>query len=73
MEEWRVPVPDIRSRCGFCNLVMTSWDERAAHLSDHFKVGKTMADWNGDWGFESSILDIVENAIPPCNEIPFAP
>ncbi|KAJ3537640.1 hypothetical protein NM208_g6228 [Fusarium decemcellulare] len=65
MRHWRVPTPDIRSRCGFCNLSMTTWEKRADHLANHFKLGKTMADWEGDWGFERSILQIVENAIPP--------
>ncbi|KAF7546825.1 hypothetical protein G7Z17_g8161 [Cylindrodendrum hubeiense] len=31
----------------------------------HFKSGKTMADWKGDWGFDSEVLALVENAIPP--------
>ncbi|KAM0430955.1 hypothetical protein ACHAPT_005589 [Fusarium lateritium] len=65
MREWRVPTPDIRSRCGFCHHTMTSWEERVDHLSNHFKLGKTMADWEGDWGFDFPILQIIENAIPP--------
>lgn len=36
------------------------------HLADHFKAGKTMADWKGDWGFEAHIVELVENSIPPC-------
>ncbi|KAK7210794.1 hypothetical protein V2G26_017972 [Clonostachys chloroleuca] len=28
-------------------------------------VGQSIADWKGDWGFEKSVLDMVENAIPP--------
>ncbi|KAI8666421.1 hypothetical protein NCS57_00866700 [Fusarium keratoplasticum] len=65
MEQWRVPTPDIRSRCGFCHRTMTTWEERADHLANHFKLGKTMADWDGDWGFDLPILQIIENAIPP--------
>lgn len=45
---------------------MTTWEERAEHLANHFKLGKTMADWDGDWGFDLPILQIIENAIPPC-------
>ncbi|EGU80207.1 hypothetical protein FOXB_09290 [Fusarium oxysporum f. sp. conglutinans Fo5176] len=65
MREWKAPPPAIHSRCGFCNLVMETWIDRVHHLADHFKTGKTMADWKGDWGFEPHILELVENSIPP--------
>ncbi|KAM5371276.1 hypothetical protein ACJZ2D_008077 [Fusarium nematophilum] len=65
MQGWRVTTPDIRSRCGFCGRSMSTWEERADHISNHFKLGKTMADWEGDWGFEPCIAEIVEHAIPP--------
>lgn len=45
---------------------MDTWDARVHHLAAHFKAGKTMADWKGDWGFTADILALVENAIPPC-------
>lgn len=45
---------------------MENWSDRVHHLADHFKAGKTMADWKGDWGFEAHILELVENSIPPC-------
>jgi hypothetical protein len=45
---------------------METWIDRVHHLADHFKTGKTMADWKGDWGFEPHILELVENSIPPC-------
>ncbi|KAJ4313853.1 hypothetical protein N0V84_009208 [Fusarium piperis] len=38
---------------------------QADHLADHFKMGSTMADWKGDWGFDASVLFRVEHAIPP--------
>jgi hypothetical protein len=66
METWKVSTPEIRSRCGFCGIVMDSWSIRVDHLADHFKGGKSMADWKGDWGFEAPILDLVENGMPPC-------
>lgn len=66
MDAWRVPMPDIKSRCGFCGISMTTWTDRIDHISDHFKAGKSMAEWQGDWGFEESILKLVEFAIPPC-------
>ncbi|KAH6673536.1 hypothetical protein B0J14DRAFT_512100 [Halenospora varia] len=65
MEMWKVATPEIRSRCGFCGIVMDSWSFRVDHLAEHFKGGKSMADWKGDWGFEPQVLDIVENGIPP--------
>ncbi|WZH43079.1 Monocarboxylate transporter [Fusarium acuminatum] len=69
MRQWKAPPPAIRSRCGFCNLVLETWIDRVHHLADHFKTGKTMADWKGDWGFEPHILELVENSIPPCKLI----
>lgn len=66
MDSWRMPVPEIRSRCGFCGRILSSWDDRADHISRHFKSGTSMVDWTGDWGFEPEILPHVENAIPPC-------
>lgn len=63
---WRVAVPDIRSRCGFCGASLDTWSIRADHLADHFKMGQDMANWKGDWGFEDVVLDMVENSVPPC-------
>jgi hypothetical protein len=65
METWKVVTPEIRSRCGFCGIVLDTWSIRVDHLADHFKGGNSMADWKGDWGFEPEILDIVENGMPP--------
>jgi hypothetical protein len=66
MECWKVVTPEIRSRCGFCGIIMGSWTFRVDHLAEHFKGGKSMADWKGDWGFDPQVLDIVENGMPPC-------
>jgi hypothetical protein len=66
MDCWKVATPEIRSRCGFCGIIMDSWTIRVDHLAEHFKGGKSMADWKGDWGFEPQVLDIVENGMPPC-------
>ncbi|KAL9489416.1 hypothetical protein ACSS6W_001693 [Trichoderma asperelloides] len=65
MDGWRTAAPEIRSRCGFCGHIMESWGERIEHLADHFKGGKSMVDWTGDWGFEEEVLRSVENALPP--------
>jgi hypothetical protein len=67
MEGWKKEANQIQSRCGFCDAVLFSWEDRVDHLTRHFKrEGKTMADWKGDWGFEPHVLEIVENAMPPC-------
>ncbi|KAH9861712.1 hypothetical protein J1614_011465 [Plenodomus biglobosus] len=64
MAHWMLPMPDIRSRCGFCSITMSTWEERTDHLADHFKAGATMANWHGDWGFDQATSDMVESAIP---------
>ncbi|KAJ4034252.1 hypothetical protein NW763_014268 [Fusarium oxysporum] len=71
IDEWRRPVLDVRSRCGFCGLVMNTWQARVDHLAEHFKLGKTMADWKGEWGFDAAILKNVERAIPPSDLIDY--
>jgi hypothetical protein len=70
MDGWKIATPEIRSRCGFCGIVMDSWSIRVDHLAEHFKGGKSMADWKGDWGFDPQVLDIVENGMPPCKISP---
>ncbi len=65
MDQWKVATPEIRSRCGFCGIVMDTWTFRVDHLAEHFKTGRTMADWKGDWGFDQPVLEMVENSIPP--------
>ncbi|KAH7083782.1 hypothetical protein FB567DRAFT_91762 [Paraphoma chrysanthemicola] len=65
MRDWMVPMPNIKSLCGFCGREMSTWVERTDHLADHFKGGATMAEWKGDWGFSAEIVAQVENAVPP--------
>ncbi|KAL3303537.1 C2H2 type zinc finger containing protein [Colletotrichum asianum] len=65
MKAWKVATPEIRSRCGFCGVVLPNWTSRVEHLAEHFKTGNTMADWKGDWGFEAPVLSMIENSIPP--------
>ena len=69
MDSWKATTPSIRSRCGFCGIAMDSWGTRVDHLAEHFKSGKSMADWKGDWGFASHVLDNVENGMPPCKSV----
>ncbi|KAI3588168.1 hypothetical protein IWW34DRAFT_798118 [Fusarium oxysporum f. sp. albedinis] len=62
---WRTAQPDIISRCGFCQASMTRWIDRVDHVANHFKMGCTMNNWVGDWGFEDGILKTIEKALPP--------
>ncbi|KAK2731388.1 C2H2 type zinc finger containing protein [Colletotrichum kahawae] len=66
IEGWKTATPEIRSRCGFCEQLLPTWEDRIDHLADHFKSGKTMASWTGDWGFEPSVMETVEHFMPPC-------
>lgn len=66
MDEWKVMTEEIKSRCGFCGVGLTTWASRVDHLADHFKAGSTMEHWKGDWGFEANIIDRIDNAMPPC-------
>ncbi|EXL77687.1 hypothetical protein FOPG_08021 [Fusarium oxysporum f. sp. conglutinans race 2 54008] len=65
MKLWRTAQPDIISRCGFCQASMTRWIDRVDHVANHFKMGCTMNNWVGDWGFEDDILKTIEKALPP--------
>ncbi|OBS19125.1 hypothetical protein FPOA_10848 [Fusarium poae] len=62
---WKTTQPDITSRCGFCQASLSTWPDRVDHLANHFKLGCTMKNWIGDWGFEDSVLKTLENAMPP--------
>lgn len=42
----------VQSKCGFCQVTLNSWDERAQHLASHFRKGATMADWTGGPGIQ---------------------
>ncbi|KAJ5337824.1 hypothetical protein N7452_004552 [Penicillium brevicompactum] len=65
MERWQSSITEIKSRCGFCGSIFQTWQERVDHLADHFKNAASMAQWQGDWGFDSYVQSCVENAIPP--------
>ncbi|KAL0929690.1 C2H2 type zinc finger domain-containing protein [Colletotrichum truncatum] len=65
LKHWKTSSPAVRSRCGFCQKTLETWEDRVDHLADHFKAGKTMADWKDDWGFEGWVLETIENFIPP--------
>jgi hypothetical protein len=65
IDDWKVNLPPISSRCGFCNAGLSSWDERVNHLAAHFRQGKTMAHWTGDHGFDAATAARVACALPP--------
>lgn len=65
-QNWMTSCDKIKSRCGFCQVELSSWTERVEHLSDHFTLGSTLADWSGDWGFDEEVIQTLENSIPPC-------
>ncbi|KAJ6121037.1 hypothetical protein N7523_005317 [Penicillium sp. IBT 18751x] len=65
MDKWQSSITEINSRCGFCGSTLHTWKDRVDHLASHFKNGASMAQWQGDWGFDAHIQNRVENAIPP--------
>lgn len=65
MPAWEQKHDELESSCGFCGIRMTTWTARVEHLAGHFKAGSSMAEWKGDWGFSPSVVDKVQNAIPP--------
>lgn len=65
MEHWKSGTTEIKSRCGFCSSTFTTWKDRVDHIAMHFKNGADMSQWRGDWGFEPSVQQLVENSMPP--------
>lgn len=65
LDRWVEQAPAVKSRCGFCNSSLASWDERADHLAGHFRQGCTMRDWQGGHGFDDDIAARLTNALPP--------
>lgn len=65
IDDWKIQGPIVTSRCGFCDQRLESWDERADHLTNHFRQGMTMSDWHGDHDFPPDIAAKVINSLPP--------
>jgi hypothetical protein len=65
IDDWRHTITDFASRCGFCNERMSTWNERADHLTTHFRKGCTMVQWKGDHAFPPEIATQVTNSVPP--------
>ncbi|OJJ69790.1 hypothetical protein ASPBRDRAFT_31698 [Aspergillus brasiliensis CBS 101740] len=76
VEACRVVTNDVQSRCGFCQQVLPTWAARADHLAEHFKNGRRMADWSGDWGLDPLYQALLRDAVLPadrsvyCEEVP---
>ncbi|PWY90373.1 hypothetical protein BO94DRAFT_462894 [Aspergillus sclerotioniger CBS 115572] len=67
VEACRVVTNDVESRCGFCQLVMSTWSERADHLAEHFKSGARMMEWCGDWGLDTLHQAMLRDAMLPAD------
>ncbi len=65
IQDWKVELPPVTSRCGICDASLSSWDERIDHLGAHFREGKTMAHWRGEHGFDNAASARVTHAFPP--------
>ena len=65
IDDWKIAGPDVSSRCGFCDITMSTWAERIEHLAGHFRSGVTMKQWRGDHGFAPYIAAQVKNWMPP--------
>ena len=65
MESWKSTTSEIKSKCGFCPHVFSTWQQRTDHLAAHFRNGSDMSSWHGAWGFETYVERLVENSIPP--------
>ncbi|KAH6723695.1 hypothetical protein BKA61DRAFT_14766 [Leptodontidium sp. MPI-SDFR-AT-0119] len=65
MGSWKT-VNTIRSRCGFCDASLNTWDDRVEHLAEHFCDGLSVArDWVGGWGFDDRVSSMLERASLP--------
>ncbi|KAG4435816.1 hypothetical protein IFR05_008708 [Cadophora sp. M221] len=67
MGSWK-SVNMIRSRCGFCDATLNTWDDRVEHLAEHFCDRLSVArDWVGGWGFDDQVSSMLERATLPGN------
>ena len=65
MESWKSEVQYINSRCGFCAMTFSKWQDRVDHLAKEFRNGATMKDWKGCRGLDPQVAAHVVNAMPP--------
>ncbi|KAJ5679299.1 hypothetical protein N7462_007543 [Penicillium macrosclerotiorum] len=65
LHAWRRSGSNVQSRCGFCGISLSTWTARSEHLSEHFKNGARMEQWEGDWGLNPAVLSNLRNAVLP--------
>ncbi len=65
MESWKSEAQYIKSRCGFCKMTFTKWQDRVDHLAKEFRNGANMKDWKGCRGLDPYVAIHVTNAMPP--------
>ncbi|KAF1944808.1 hypothetical protein EJ02DRAFT_479592 [Clathrospora elynae] len=65
MDSWRSEAQYIKSRCGFCGVNFSNWQDRIDHLAKEFRNGANMKNWRGCRGLDSHVAIHVTNAMPP--------
>jgi hypothetical protein len=65
LDVWRGSGGNVESLCGFCGCRLSTWAERVDHLTDHFKNGSRMYQWEGGWGFDELAMAVLRNATLP--------
>ncbi|CAG8212327.1 unnamed protein product [Penicillium salamii] len=65
VNDWKLVKTDFPPRCGFCDTRISNWEERADHLTMHFRDGCTMANWAGDHDFPPDITAQITHSVPP--------
>lgn len=58
--------------CGFCGETLRNWDERASHISAHFREGCTMSSWDSNRVKDMSASNIF-TTMPRPDALTFTP
>jgi hypothetical protein len=64
-EEWMLEAVYVNSRCGFCGMRFSLWNERNEHIALHYKQGRRIEEWKGCRGLDSDVAALVTHAMPP--------
>ncbi|KAM0696153.1 hypothetical protein Q7P36_004636 [Cladosporium allicinum] len=64
-KEWMLEAVYVNSRCGFCGMRFSLWNERNEHIASHYRQGTRMDEWRGCRGLDSEIAALVTHAMPP--------
>jgi hypothetical protein len=63
MESWVLPVKsEWPPQCGFCGVILNTWDERATHIEGHYKQGSRITDWKLPFPVEDDSVMIYSDA-----------